>query len=131
MKRNFIFIFIFTQFYSSFLAEEIGRLNTTKISPGLIINSFRMYYSNKLSYTTGGITFTYPEGVFSSAPLVIISTTLQNLEYSTNQIVNPQVTTNNDTSTIIRVNVSNGGTIQEAADNDVTVNLLAIGPPIE
>lgn len=82
---------------------------------------------DKVDYVNGGITFTYPAGTFTSAPMVDISIQLKNIAYSTGTIITGVVTANSATSTTVRVNQDTGTIIQEVATNGVSVSIVAFG----
>ena len=88
----------------------------------------RQYYATgAIDYSTGGVTFTYPAGLFTQAPQVLISVQLKNLSFSTTQTITPIITSNSASETVVRVLSGTLITLGEASTNDVTVNLLAIG----
>lgn len=83
----------------------------------------------KLDYTASGVTFTYPTDYFSAPPMVRVSIELKNLTYSSSDILTFCVTSNTASQTTVRVNKGNLSGIMEAATDDVTVHLFAVGHP--
>lgn len=86
------------------------------------------YFSSILDYTAGGTTFTYTAGIFTQTPIVRVAVVLKNAVYSTGEAYVPVIESTDLNSAIVRVNkVSAGGTVVEAATNDVSLHLLAVG----
>lgn len=86
------------------------------------------YYSAIQDYTAGGTVFTYTSGIFALTPTVRVAVVLKNATYSTGEVYVAVITANDPTSATVRVNkISAGGTVVEAATNDVTLHLLAVG----
>lgn len=89
------------------------------------------FFSASASYENGGLTFTYPSGLFSSTPSVRVSAELTGLSYSTSRTVSTQITANSASSTTVRVNLGTTGAVTEAADDDVVIHLFANEVEIE
>lgn len=86
------------------------------------------YFSGIQDYVAGGTVFTYTSGIFTLTPIVRVAVVLKNATYSSGEVYVPVIVTNDTSSATIRVNkVSNGGTVIEAATDDVTLHLLAVG----
>ena len=83
------------------------------------------YFSQSLPYTQGGLTFTYPTGLFTNPPTIQI--TIQSGTVLTTTLFTPMVTSNSATSTTVYVNASTLLSILEATSSQVTVHLVAIG----
>lgn len=84
------------------------------------------YAAQTLSYTAGGITFTYPAGFFSAPPTVLISLTLTGLSYTTATTVVAMIASNSASSTTVRVNKATLASILEAGTNDVEISIFAV-----
>jgi hypothetical protein len=99
-------------------------LGTTHVS-----RAAAFFYEDKISYVNGGITVTYPVGLFTSAPMITLALELTGLTYLVTQLVSAQVTANSATSTTIRVNVFNltGLLGTELATGGVNVHFRAEG----
>src|ERR1700738_3854825 len=65
---------------------------TIIISPTQTSMSMVPFASDTQSYVNGGITFTYPAGLFTQAPYVVIAVQLTGLPYSTSQQVTTVIT---------------------------------------
>lgn len=81
-------------------------------------------------YTNGGITFTYPAGTFTAAPVVNLTIVLKNLAYSSATSLTAVVTANSSSSCTIRVNKATLISLVEAATNDVTIHITVTGPGV-
>lgn len=103
-----------------------GQLETFEITaPGREEFALVPFFSASTSYISGGLTFTYPIGLFSSPPTVRISIELSGIGYLTSLVVSPQITVNSATSTTVRVNLGTLVSIIEAGTGDVIVHLFA------
>ncbi len=80
----------------------------------------------RVNYTNGGITVNYTPVLFTSEPIVNVTLSLNNLTYSSDLILTSIVTSNTSSGVTIRVNKEIGGTVTEAATNDVFVNIFSI-----
>ena len=101
---------------------------TTGLGTGQLSGTYQQFYANVLSYTSGGVTFTYPAGLFDSAPFLRITVALKNRPYRTYEAITYEVVSTSSAQTKVRVNVGNGVTfpaIFEASTNDVEVYLEA------
>jgi hypothetical protein len=85
------------------------------------------YATGTIDYSSGGVTFNYPSGLFAQPPQVIVTIQLKNLGFSAARAITPIVTSNSASQTVVRVLAGTLITLGEAATNDVSVNLLAIG----
>ena len=93
---------------------------------GIFRNSEILYFLDNASYVNGGLTFTYPPGLFSITPTIRVSLEENGTAYSTSQVFVPQITSSSATSVTIRVNLVTTATIAEAANDEVTVHIFAI-----
>ena len=82
------------------------------------------YFIDIVSYVNGGITFNFPEGLFSGPPIIKVS--LQ-ISYSASQAYVIQITENNATSATVRVNLLTTSTITEASNDEVIVHIFTLG----
>lgn len=98
----------------------------TEITAGHIQKTILHYAAEEKDYVNGGITFTYPTGLFSQAPTVRI-TIESKIGYSASELITPCITANSSTQTTVRVNKGTLSVFQEAATNDVAVHLFAVG----
>lgn len=107
---------------SGFLYEQT--LNSDNVSFNV---SQAFWATQSLSYAPGGVTFTYPSGLFTNPPTVTIGVQGVSLPTGTT-IVSPIVIANAATSTTVQVFVGDillG--ILEAASGEVTVHIRATG----
>ena len=103
----------------------------TEIVPNAFVTTRANWASQKLAYTTGGVTFTYPAGQYTNPPDVSITVEEVSVPVGTN-FVQHIVTSNSATSTTVSVHI---GTItalvftafEEAPSGSVNVHLNAIG----
>lgn len=102
-----------------------GPITTQVISPGSVENGTAYWYSDSASYVNGGLTFTFPTGLFVQKPNIHITVAVNS--YSSLNTVSYVVTQVSNTSVTVRVNVGTLLTIGEAATNQVTVYIWAIG----
>ncbi len=105
-----------------------GRIEQiTNIIPSIQHTTMGAWCHQRVSYTNGGVTINYPAGLFSVAPIVNVTTSLENLTYSSDLMIASIITSNTTANTTIRINKeTTAGGITEAATNDVFVNLFAI-----
>lgn len=126
-KKLFLFIFLLaatTNFNCS--GAIAGRLTAVVIPVAGQEEEVQVpFFSASASYENGGLTFTYPSGLFSTTPSVRVSAELSGASYSSSQTVSTQITSNSTTSTTVRVNLGTVLSITEAADDDVIVHLFA------
>lgn len=95
------------------IASEQGRVDIVKMN----------FATDVLPYVSGGLTFTYPTGLFSTAPRVQIT-----IERAFSLLsATAFITSNSATSTTVRVVLGSLLSILEAATGTVTVYLLATG----
>lgn len=102
-------------------------IQALKIYNGRTDYQKQYYATGTIDYSSGGITFSYPAGLFTQAPHVIVTVQLKNLDFSTTKAITPIVTSNSAAQTVVRVLSETLTTFDEASTNDVSVNLLAIG----
>src|SRR5262245_19674466 len=122
-----ITIFSLSMFLFSIInTQESGPLlSKIEIRPGRFKQAHIAYVSDAQSYMHGGVTFTYPNNLFKTAPVVTVSIELANLEYTAEEIVMATIVFNDVSQTIVRVNRLPNGT--EVCTHDVIVHLHAIG----
>jgi hypothetical protein len=77
------------------------------------------------SYTTGGITFSYPTGLFTQSPLIQISI-YPSSSHPTTETFTAEISGNSDISTTVMVYNISGGVVSEAPASSVTVYLFAV-----
>lgn len=100
----------------------------TGLGSGHMQNTNQILYANYLSYTSGGVTFTYPSGFFTATPFVRVTVSLLNRSYHSYEVAIPEIVSTSSTQATVRVNIGSGVTyppIFEANTNDVTVYLEA------
>jgi len=95
-------------------------------APGLLREDVIPYFLDNASYVNGGVTFTYPAGLFSTTPTIRVSLEENATVYSTSQVFVAHITSSSATSVTIRVNLVTTSTISEASNNEVTVHINAI-----
>src|SRR5579864_4269200 len=91
--------------------QAYGIITQTVIDTDSIQRFDLNYFSDAQLYTTGGITFTYPVGLFSVAPLVIAS--IQTTSHPSTETFTVEVSANDATSATIMVYhlVTTGGNV--------------------
>lgn len=119
------FLFLSTiSFYSEGVVT--GRLSTFISNPSGFQSSLTPYCIDTASYVNGGVTFTYPAGLFSATPTIRVSLEENTTAYSTSQVFVAEITVNSATATTIRVNLVTTSSITEASSDEVTVHIFAI-----
>ena len=103
---------------------NIGRFES--VADGVLQNSEIVYFIDNAAYVNGGVTFTYPTGLFSTTPSIRVSLEENGTAYSSNQVFVPHITSSSATSVTIRVNLVTTTTITEASNDEVTVHIFAI-----
>ncbi len=83
-------------------------------------------WREKLNYTSGGLTFTFPTNLFSSPPIILVTHKL-NGAYSAGTSFAACIESSDATQAVVRIDLITSSTVAEAATNDVTVSLVAIG----
>jgi len=126
-KKLFLFLFSLSATTNFNCSGAIsGRLNAIIIPVAGQEETVEVpFFSASASYENGGLTFTYPSGLFSTTPSVRVSAELSGANYSSTQTVSTQITANSTTSTTVRVNLGTVLSITEADDDDVIVHLFA------
>jgi len=137
MKSSYYLLFIYLNLslcscisyaYVTGIEETASNLDTTHVTRDVT----RFYY-DAISYTSGGITVTYPASFFSGVPFITVTLELSGIVYNLLQILVPQVTSNTASSTTIRVNFFNllgvlGAPLAgEVATGGVIVHFRAVG----
>lgn len=77
-------------------------------------------------YINGGVTFVYPVGLFTQTPIIVA--VVEAAAHNDMLTYNAEVVSNSSVSTTIVVyKISDGGTVEQAATNEVTVHIRASG----
>lgn len=76
-------------------------------------------------YVNGGLVFTYPTGLFTTTPIIIV--TILAAPHASNITYTAEVCTENSLSAEVMVYQNNSGVITEAATSEVSIQFLAIG----
>ena len=122
---GFALLFLIISFHcKGFVTCNIERFES--VADGLLQNSEILYFIDNASYVNGGVTFTYPVGLFSITPTIRVSLEENTTAYSTSQVFVPHITTSSATSVTIRVNLVTTATITEASNDEVIVHIFAI-----
>jgi len=110
------------------LAEMITgpMIQETEIRPGNTERNVVHYATEGKDYVNGGITFSYPSGLFSQVPTVRITIETK-MGYSSSELITPCITANSATQTTIRVNKGTVSSFEEAPTGYVRVHLFAVG----
>ncbi len=130
--KNIFKLFILTatlQTYSCY-----GTMMTGSVIQQIIITSSTtreelFIISDSQSYTTGGITFTYPVGIFTLPPVVQVSVQ-PNAPHAASETFVAEISSNSLSATTVMVYVVQFGVVSEAPNGSVTINLLAIADPV-
>jgi hypothetical protein len=115
-------------------AMTIGFITRMTITGNRMDQDLLHYAIQGQLYTNGGLTFTYPVGLFPQAPIVTVSLQPNGVVPMDTTYV-AEITTNSATSTMITVKeiatISPGVvSISEAATNDATIYLQAFEDPL-
>ncbi|HLX52442.1 MAG TPA: hypothetical protein VKR58_00780 [Aquella sp.] len=109
-----------------------GIITQTVIDTDTIQRSDLDYVSDEQLYTTGGVIFTYPVGLFSVAPFINVSIQ-PTAPHGNTETFTVEVSANDANSATVMVYhlVTNAGvvSISEAPNGSVTVYFLAIADP--
>jgi hypothetical protein len=111
------------------LADISGIITTSvEVSPGYTQYGNAYWYSASAPYVNGGVTFTFPTNLFLQTPTVVASVSIGSSgSYSASTTVSCIVTSISTTSVTVRVNTGTLSSIIEAATNDFTVHVWAVG----
>lgn len=104
------------------ITQNIITNTSTTREPLYIINDTQ-------SYTTRGITFTYPVGIFTLPPIVLISVQ-PNISHPVTETYVAEISANDASSTTIMLYQISFGVVSEAANGAAMINLLAIADPV-
>lgn len=119
----------FMVYYASDAAMIRGRMpKITKAVPGRIDIGTINFVEEIRDYVDGGLTFTYPVGMFAGPPCILVTAELKDMVYTATEVVVAEITNNTATQTDVRINKV-GDIIEEAATNEVTVHFAASGSP--
>jgi hypothetical protein len=86
------------------------------------------FANDSQSYTTGGITFNYPNDLFTQSPFIQVSIK-PNSPHSTTETFTAEISSCTASSTTIIIYNISAGIVSEAATNSVTVYLFALADP--
>jgi len=109
---------------SQMTASITQDVNTSTMSTRSIL----YIVSDSQNYTTGGLTFTYPTGLFTLPPIVNISVQPNAAHPATETFV-AEISSHSAGSTTVMVYQIIYGIIHEAPNGSVTINLLALADP--
>ena len=112
-------------FFSSLLRADGSGILTETI-PDENVYGTAPWYSSSVSYTSGGVTFTFPENLFTSTPVVTVSVVVGTYSDLTNFV--PEITAVSATSVTVRVNSGTLLSLGEAATDSCTVQIWAVSP---
>ena len=104
---------------------ELQEMDETS-SVGLIEYKPRHYYTESKSYVNGGVTFTYPVGLFITTPIVTITIESGGLFSFARQLA-AEITSNSATSTTVRVVSQTLVDITELLTGDADIHIWAVG----
>ena len=116
---------------SCYGATAVGYIMQETILPTRIERAPLNYMDDFQNYTSGigGVTFNYPVGWFTQAPIVQISVQ-QNVPHATNLAYVVEVSANSTTSTTVMVYQVSSGFVSEATTGAISICLLAIDNPL-
>lgn len=130
MKKIYL-VFIFL----SALGFSCRGMNTASLNLQVTINNITQNVqgyiaSQKLSYTAGGLTFTYPTGLFTMIPMIRLAVQA-NAAHADNITYTAEISANSSTSATVMVykftTTLGLVSIAEAASGDVTIHFVAAG----
>jgi hypothetical protein len=116
----------------SYCIETTGVVElTTGLGTNHVTRIPAYFYSSAAAYVHGGLTFTYPSGLFTQTPTLLLTLSLLGRAYSPSELVVAEVVSTTSVQATVRVNVGAATgtfpTISEANTNDVTVYIRAVG----
>lgn len=106
-------------------AQVIGYYIQEVVLPTRIEMNTVNFFDDTQSYTTGGITFTYPSGWFTQPPMIQV-TLQQNVSHATTLTYTAEVVSNSTTSTVVMVYEINAGVVSDAPTGVVTIIISAV-----
>lgn len=104
------------------IVQEIITSSSITMSNLYVINDMQ-------SYTTGGITFTYPVGLFTLPPIALVSVQ-SNISHPVTEAYVAEISANSASSTTIMLYRISSGVVSEAANGAAMISLLAIADPV-
>lgn len=116
----------------SYCTETTGIVElTTGLGTNHVTRTPAYFYSSSAAYVHGGLTFTYPSGLFTQTPTLLVTLSLLERAYSPSELVVAEVVSTSSFQAEVRVNVGSATgilpTISEANTNDVTIYIRAVG----
>lgn len=132
MKRILLFFLTILFFTINDLhaTATVGKIMSEIEADGAIERTAVYYVSDNQTYMSGGITFTYPSGIFTTPPNVQISIE-QLTPHPDDTTYTAEISANSATQTTITVyeldTLLAVVSINEAPDNVVAVHILAMG----
>lgn len=131
MKIKFILLFLSLIVAKIFAAPMVIQLiERTEVFPGAFEYSTVYQYVDVQPYTSGGLTFIYPAGIFASTPMVTVSLEDFSMTLTSTNITAPWITVNSATqTTIYAVRDDGNGGYQEVPTNGANVHIKAVGRP--
>lgn len=128
MKRIILIILFITNYnVYCFESEREGTINfiTSPLGQGAISIVPTSFITNRQDYINGGLTFTF-DTPFNNIPRVLITIELNNPSSPTTTY-SAVISSNSAASvTVLVYKISNGGTVAEAATNEVKVTIFAV-----
>ncbi|RTL06980.1 hypothetical protein EKK58_02245 [Candidatus Dependentiae bacterium] len=125
MKKNIAFLINFIFFC---LKPISGPITTQIVTPEFTQCGSAFWYSDSFPYTEGGVSFKFPNGLFTEKPRLIVSLEIQKYEYQ-GILITPIITWTDQNVATITVNIMRNEALKifEAPTDSVIVNILAIG----
>ncbi len=124
-----IILFVFTQYFSCNAFITMPAFTEERIHSGIIARERTNWCIDAIDYTNGGVSCSYPAGLFTNVPYVAITLELKNASYATTEQFAAVITSNSATQTTVRVNKIDADSVQEASDDDVIVHIFALDKP--
>lgn len=125
MKYLIFLVFILTTQFFNCSGMATFDMSLVVITTNTISKSPAYLVTEQQSYTTGGTLFTYPSGLFTSAPTM--SVTVEDPSPSSSIVYTAEASNASATSATIMVYANSSGVMAEAPNGSVTVHVIAIG----
>lgn len=126
MKKTF-FLATATLIFRASLALSVSGSITTieEIYPGYTEQGTAFWCSESISYTEGGVTFTFPSGLFTAIPTVVVS--VSSSTYNSSGLLGNVITDLTTDGCKVYVTVGTMSAVGEALTDSVKVHIWVVG----
>lgn len=131
MKLIYTFCILHIMIFTTTCLGQLayGNIERNIITTNTVEAHDLMFFSDRQIYTTGGLTFLYPTGLFSISPNIQISVQPVASHPATETYV-AEISVSNNTDCTIMVYQVTAGVVNEAPDGSVIVHVWAIEDPV-